>query len=127
MLILPGETRQNTILTLQSGRSLIGSFIDASKGKKVADGVSYLNDLSQVLKARCPSDEVATDLKVMEDAWKCVAAHVVQKAAEDFSKHVKAGNLKDVAFELCSQERFVAAKVRITTEQRASERQSADS
>lgn len=104
-------TLQNTILTLQSGRSLIGSYLEAKAGKKVADGVSYLNDLARRLKAKCPSDDVATDMAVMDDAWGCVAANVIHKAAQDYTKHVKAGKSKDVAHELCSQERFIAAKV----------------
>ena len=101
----------NTILTLQSGRSLISSYLEAKDGKKLADGVSYLNDLQRSLNAKCPSDEAAPDMDVMDEAWKCVAANVVQKAAVDFQKHVKAGQHKEVAFELCSQERFIAAKV----------------
>lgn len=101
----------NTILTLQSGRSLISSYLEAKEGKKLADGVSYLNDLDKSLNAKCPSDAKATDMEVMDQAWKCVAAHVVQKAAVDFDKHIKAGQNKEVAFELCSQERFIAAKV----------------
>lgn len=101
----------NTILTLQSGRSLISSYLEAKGGKKLADGVSYLNDLPKSLNAKCQSDKVAADMDTMDDAWKCVAANVVQKAAVDFDKHVKAGENKDVAFELCSQERFIAAKV----------------
>lgn len=101
----------NTILTLQSGRSLISSYLEAKEGKKLADGVSYLNDLKSSLTAKCPSDDVASNMDVMDNAWKCVAANVVQKAAVDFQKHVKAGQNKDVAFELCSQERFIAAKV----------------
>ena len=107
-------TIPSSILTLQSGRSLIGSYLEAKEGKRLPDGVSYLNNLDKTLKFKCPSDAKATDLAVIDDAWACVAAHCVQKAADEFFRHRKAGKGKDVAFELCSQERFIASKVHST-------------
>jgi len=104
----------NGVLTLQSGRSLIGSYLEAKKGKKVADGVAYLNRLDSVVKMRCPSDDRTTDLDVIDQAWACVAANCVQKAADTFLTHARAGKNKELAHELCSQERFVASKVHST-------------
>ena len=101
------------ILTLQSGRSLIGSYLEAKDGKKVADGVSYLNSLDTILKAKCPSDQVAVNLDTLDRAWACIAANCVKKAGDDFTRYVKEGKNKEEAHELCSQERFIASKVRI--------------
>lgn len=50
----------------------------------------------------------------MEEAWSCVSANVVKKAHDAYERHLKEGKVKDEALELCSQERFVAAKVHTT-------------
>lgn len=52
------------------------------------------------------------DLDTIDHAWACVAAHCLKKAATDFKRYVKEGKNKEVAHELCSQERFIASKVR---------------
>ena len=101
-------------MTLQSGRSLISSYLEAKEGKKVADGVAYLNNLDKSTSGRCPGDDKAVDLAVIDTAWACVAANCVQKAALDFLSHRKGGKNKEAAYELCSQERFIAAKVHST-------------
>ena len=80
----------------------------------MADGVAYLNILDKITAARCPSDDKAIDLAVIDEAWACVAANCVQKAALDFLSHRKSGKNKEVAYELCSQERFIASKVHST-------------
>ena len=96
---------------MQSGRSLIGSYLEVKAGKKVAEGVSYLNNLDTILKAKCETDEEAVQLNVIDRAWACVAANCVKKAGDDFAKHVREGKNKELAHELCSQERFIASKV----------------
>lgn len=50
----------------------------------------------------------------MDAAWGCVAANVVKKAAEVYAVFLKSGKEKDEALEMCSQERFIAAKVHTT-------------
>ncbi|GAA6009547.1 hypothetical protein JCM10207_003821 [Rhodosporidiobolus poonsookiae] len=101
----------NTILTLQSGRSLVASYADALKGTKVPGGTSYLNELPSVLSASCPSDSAAVDLATLERAWDCVSANVVKAAHDAFEAARKKGLGREEALEKCSQERFVAAKV----------------
>ncbi|KAK4690092.1 acyl-CoA oxidase, partial [Tremellales sp. Uapishka_1] len=100
----------NTILSLQAGRSLVGSWSDAVKGKKLAAGVAYLSNPG-VLTSKSDSSLSLADI---QKAWNCVAAHVVKKAAGEYASHVKAGKNKDQAMELCSQSRFIAAKLHTT-------------
>lgn len=101
----------NTILALQSGRSLVQSYGDAVKGEKLPGGTAYLNGLPGVLETRCPSDDKVTDADTIERAWACVSANVVKNAADRFDQFVKEGKHKEEALEMCSQERFVAAKI----------------
>jgi len=104
----------NTILTLQSGRSLIGSYLEATSGKKVADGVAYLNSVATTANDKCSADTDPAALETMDRAWDCVAANCVKKAADDFTRYVKEGKNKEVAHELCSQERYIASKIHST-------------
>ncbi|BGP26024.1 fatty-acyl coenzyme A oxidase [Rhodotorula toruloides] len=101
----------NTILTLQSGRSLVSSYADAVKGQKLPGGTAYLNGLPGVLTASCPSNESTLDLKTLEAGWDTVSANVVRQAYEKFEGAMKGGKGREEALELCSQERFVAARV----------------
>ncbi|CAD6940681.1 unnamed protein product, partial [Tilletia controversa] len=102
----------NTILALQSGRSLIASYLEAKdNGKKFSDATAYMNDIETVLKAKCAGNEALNTLEGIEEGWATVAAHAVKKAAEDYVALVKAGKNKDEAFEACSQVRFVAASI----------------
>lgn len=104
----------NTILSLQSGRSLIGSYEDAIKGVKLPLGTAYLNTLPAVLSYTCPSDAMAVDLETIDRAWACIAANVVKKAHDAYGVFLKQGKQKDEALEMCSQERFIAAKIHTT-------------
>lgn len=102
----------NTILMLQSGRSLVSSYGDALKGIKLPGGTAYLNGLPAVLTTSCPSDEATLRLDTLEQAWDCVSANVVRQAFEKFQVAQKQQGLgREEALEACSQERFVAAKV----------------
>ncbi|PLW23755.1 hypothetical protein PCASD_01994 [Puccinia coronata f. sp. avenae] len=100
----------NTILSLQAGRSLVSAYQDAQKGKKVSTGTAYLNDQS-ILKSHCRSDAAVCDLDTMEAAWSTIAANVVKKAADTYAHKLKQGLGKDVAMEACAHERFCAAKI----------------
>jgi acyl-CoA oxidase len=51
---------------------------------------------------------------MMDKAWECAAANVVKRAADAYEKYSAQGKEKDEALEMCSQERFVAAKVHTT-------------
>ncbi|BGP41646.1 fatty-acyl coenzyme A oxidase [Rhodotorula kratochvilovae] len=103
----------NTILTLQSGRSLVSSYADAVKGAKLPGGTAYLNALPSVLTTSCPSDAATLELDTLQAAWDCVSANVVKQAHDKFEGALKSGEAKgrEEALEMCSQERFIAAKV----------------
>lgn len=98
----------NTILSLQSGRSLVSSWNDAIRGKKLAPGVAYLSSPENL---SAMSAGGSLDLKDIDQGWACVGANVVKKAAEDYAALLKDGKNKDQAMEMCSQSRFIAAKM----------------
>jgi acyl-CoA oxidase len=97
----------NTILSLQAGRSLVSSWEAATRGKPLPPGVSYLSSPA-TLTAKSNS---SLDLSDIDKGWACVAANVVKKAAEDYNNHLGKGLSKDEAMERCSQSRFIAAKL----------------
>lgn len=103
----------NTILTLQAGRYLIGCYRESKQGIKQAPGVGYLNGIEQHLKARCfaKSPEEILDLDMMGSAFWSVAAHVVKKAGEDYQDNRKKGMKEEEAYEDCSSARLFAAKI----------------
>jgi len=109
----------NTILSLQSGRALISSYEDVTRGTTMLGGSAYLNELPGILKVSCsakPGDAELFALETIDQAWACAAANAIKKAHDDFAAY-RSGSLggrkmdKDEALELCSQERFVAAKL----------------
>ncbi|SCV73902.1 BQ2448_6332 [Microbotryum intermedium] len=102
----------NTILTLQAGRSLINAYADAkAAGQTLPGGTAYLNRLPEILTRKCPSDDKALDADVLGEAWAVAATNSVKNAADRFEQYLGQGKGKDEAMELTSQERFVAAKV----------------
>ena len=104
----------NTILSLQAGRSLIASYDEATSGIKLPGGTAYLNSLPSILAITCPSDAVTTSLETLDQAWGCIAANVVKKARDAYAVFTEAGKQKDEALEMCSRERFIAAKIHVT-------------
>ena len=100
----------NTILSLQAGRSLVAAYADALKNKTQPGGTAYLNDLPAVLTSKCGTANPVS-LDSIDQAWACIAANVVKKAHDAYEGFLKQGKAKEEALELCSQERFVAAKV----------------
>ena len=97
----------NTILSLQAGRSLISSWESASRGKQLPPGVSYLSSPSTLTN----KSNSNLDLEDIDRGWACVAANVVKKAAGDYARELAKGQSKDEAMEKCSQSRFIAAKL----------------
>ncbi|KAJ9117604.1 hypothetical protein QFC22_004454 [Naganishia vaughanmartiniae] len=97
----------NTILSLQSGRALVSNWADAQKGKPLAPGVAYMSDKANLT----AKSDGKLDLADIDRAWACVAANVVKKAASDFAGHAAKGVSKAEAMEMCSQSRFIAAKL----------------
>ena len=94
-------------MSLQAGRSLVGAWGAAIKGKRLAPGVAYLG-VPGILTAKSDSSLSLADI---QKAWSCVAANVVKKAAEEYVGNLKSGKTKDEAMERCSQSRFIAAKI----------------
>ncbi|KAI8819816.1 acyl-CoA dehydrogenase/oxidase C-terminal [Fimicolochytrium jonesii] len=103
----------NTILTLQGGRYLIGCYREAKAGKRQAGGVAYLNNLDTLLNKKCAakSQEDITNLNVIEEAFWLVSGNVVKKAGEDFEDGLKRGLKDDESYEECSQARLYASKI----------------
>lgn len=101
----------NTILALQSGRFLISAFQEAVKGTQQRGGTAYLNNIEQVLRAKCAGKDQLDTLGGIDQGWATVAAHSIKKAASDYEACIKEGQSKEQAFEVCSQVRFVAAAV----------------
>lgn len=97
----------NTILSLQSGRALVSNWADAQKGKPLAPGVAYMSDKANLT----AKSDGKLDLADIDRAWACVAANVVKKAASDYASHAAKGVSKAEAMEMCSQSRFIAAKL----------------
>lgn len=112
----------NTILSLQAGRALVGAWggesyttkdrshadeLAAKKGKKLAPGVAYLGNPA-TLTAKSDGSLSHPDI---QRGFDCVSANAIKKAAEEYVKLLKSGKTKDEAMESCSQSRFVAAKL----------------
>lgn len=83
----------NTILTLQAGRYLIGCYRESKQGKKQAAGVGYLNNLDALLTFKCSaaSANEICDLEMIGKGYWVVAGNVVKKAGEDFEACLKRG------------------------------------
>ncbi|ORX62201.1 acyl-CoA oxidase [Hesseltinella vesiculosa] len=103
----------NTILTLQAGRYLISSYREAAKGKKLAPGVGYLNNLSELIGKKCAvsSLEQILDPAVIIEGWQVVCANVVKNAGVEFEACLASGLDIDDAYEQCSQSRLYAARL----------------
>lgn len=101
----------NTILALQSGRSLISAYLDAKAGKPQGDALKYLNNLDEVLNSKCKSNEELVTLEGIEAGFFAATAHFVKLAAEEYENYINQGFTREQAFEQCSQVRFVAASI----------------
>lgn len=97
----------NTILALQSGRSLISSWHAATRNKPLPPGVAYLAS-PQTLTAKSSG---ALDMDDIDQGWACVAGNAVKKSAADYEAGLSKGLSKDEAMERCSQSRFIGAKL----------------
>jgi acyl-CoA oxidase len=93
----------NTILTLQAGRYLIGCYRDAKAGKAQTGGVSYLNRLSSLLHTKCNASKSAdiSSLNIIGEAFNVVSGNIVKKAGEDFENGIKKGMTEDESYENC--------------------------
>lgn len=95
----------NTILTLQAGRALVGYYDDVKRGKSIPKAAAYLKDASQ------NSSSGKLDLLDIENGFDKVAAVAVEMAAIDYAGFIKKGQDKEQALESCSNLRFVAGRL----------------
>jgi acyl-CoA oxidase len=99
----------NTVLTLQCGRYLIGCYRDKLAGKTLPLGVGYLNQLPEILSQKCTQDP--TNLNVVSQGFDVVVANLVKRAGDAFETLLKQGKSEDEAYEGCAMLRFQAAKL----------------
>eukprot|EP00158_Paraphelidium_tribonemae_P007416 Partr_v1_DN28236_c0_g1_i4_m76000 putative acyl-coenzyme A oxidase len=102
----------NTILTLQSGRYLIGCYRDALAGKIQPAGVGYLNNLDVNLSKKCKASkpEQIVDLDSIGDAFDVVSVNLVKKVGDDFEACLKRGMDIESAYEETAISRLFTAK-----------------
>lgn len=103
----------NTILTLQAGRYLIGCYRESKQGVKQQGGVAYLNDIETLIKSKCAGKTIETvcNLEVISKAFNMVSANVVKKAGDDYAECISKGQSEEEAYEECSTARLTAAKI----------------
>ena len=102
----------NTILTLQAGRYLIGCYRDLLAGKQQPAGVGYLNNIEKVSSAKCKAKDAAgiADLASIAAAFDCVSANLVRKLGQDFEGGLQKGLSSDSAMEETAISRLFTAK-----------------
>ncbi|ORX91027.1 acyl-CoA oxidase [Basidiobolus meristosporus CBS 931.73] len=103
----------NTILMLQTGRSLINYYQEAKSGGAIPAGVSYLKSVERSNTPRCPASDAASiaEFETILEAWSVVAGNAVKTATDIFEKSTSAGASKDEALESCAVERLHAARM----------------
>ncbi|KAJ3379045.1 fatty-acyl coenzyme A oxidase [Lobulomyces angularis] len=115
LVIIDFKNREgdNTILTLQAGRYLIGCYRDSKKGIKQPKGVSYLNNLAGSLNkiSNAKASEEIASLESLGEAFDFVVANVVKNAGEHFESLKAKGLSDEQAYEECSSSRLLAAKL----------------
>ncbi|KAI7834896.1 acyl-CoA dehydrogenase/oxidase C-terminal [Kickxella alabastrina] len=111
----------NTILTLQCGRYLVATALDARKGMPLPANLSYLKaaiskDGSLSAKTcKGNSAEQVSSLDTLKAAWSSVAANAILNAVRDFEAGLAKGLSKDNAYEFSSASRLHAARMHTYT------------
>ncbi|KAJ1668112.1 fatty-acyl coenzyme A oxidase [Coemansia sp. RSA 1813] len=111
----------NTILTLQCGRYLVATALDARKGQPLPDNLAYLRDTvsadGSVVAKACKGDSVdqVSALDTLKAAWSSVAANAIRSAVRDFEAGLAKGMTKDDAYEFSSAARLHAARMHTYT------------
>ena len=101
----------NTILALQSGRSLISAYLETKEGKKQGPALAYLNDINAALNSKCKSNEELLTFEGIQAAFSNASAHAVKRAGEMYENLMKFGVNRETAYEQCSHVRFVASSI----------------
>ncbi|KAJ2602578.1 fatty-acyl coenzyme A oxidase [Coemansia sp. RSA 1721] len=111
----------NTILTLQCGRYLVATALEARKGQPLPANLSYLKTaLSKdgtVSTGSCKGNSVeqVSSLDTLKAAWSSVAANAIINAVRDFEAGLAKGLSKDNAYEYSSASRLHAARMHTYT------------
>lgn len=77
-------------------------------GKKLPEGVAYLNNIANVSKAKVIGDP--TSLENIGHAFDCVAANLVSEAGQAFIRYLKDENNEEAALENVALLRYKAAR-----------------
>ncbi|KAI9503930.1 acyl-CoA dehydrogenase/oxidase C-terminal [Coemansia spiralis] len=111
----------NTILTLQCGRYLVATALDARNGQPLPANMLYLKDAiaadGSLSGKPCKSDavDVVSSLNTLKAAWSSVAANAIRNAVRDFEAGLAKGLSKDNAYEFSSASRLHAARMHTYT------------
>ncbi|KAJ2535366.1 fatty-acyl coenzyme A oxidase, partial [Coemansia sp. RSA 1933] len=101
----------NTILTLQCGRYLVATALDARKGHPLPDNLAYLKDAVSAKACKGDSADHVSALDTLTAAWSSVAANAIRSAVRDFEAGLAKGLSKDNAYEFSSAARLHAARM----------------
>lgn len=101
------------MLTLQTGRYLISCVREVAKGKKLPDGVWYLNQLPQILTKTCSNSDVS-EIDTIKEAFGVTAANFTIQAAKAYEGLVAKGLTEDEAQLECGVQKAAAAKIHCT-------------
>ncbi|KAJ2075344.1 fatty-acyl coenzyme A oxidase [Coemansia sp. S155-1] len=111
----------NTILTLQCGRYLVTTALDARKGQPLPENLSYLKGAVSATgglsdrACKGGSTEQVSSLDTLKAAWSSVAANAILNAVRDFEAGLAKGLAKDDAYEFSSASRLHAARMHTYT------------
>lgn len=103
----------NTVLTLQTGRYLISCVRDRTKGKKVPDGVGFLNEVPAILTKTCSYSDIS-DLSAIAEAFNVTTANFAVNAARAYQELLAKGLSEDDAQLQCGVQKSAAAKMHCT-------------
>ncbi|KAJ2084360.1 fatty-acyl coenzyme A oxidase [Coemansia sp. RSA 988] len=108
----------NTILTLQCGRYLVATALDARKGQPLPANLKYLTHAVAQKGKALPAEpctgstaEEVSELHVLVAAWGSVAANAILSAVSAFEAGQAKGMSKDNAYEFSSAARLHAARM----------------
>ncbi|KAJ2787678.1 fatty-acyl coenzyme A oxidase [Coemansia interrupta] len=111
----------NTILTLQCGRYLVATALEARKGQPLPANLAYLKAAlskdGSVSTNSCKGStpEHVSSLDMLKAAWSSVAANAIVNAVRDFEAGRAKGLSKDNAYEHSSASRLHAARMHTYT------------
>lgn len=98
------------MLTLQTGRYLISCVRDRTKGKKVPDGVGYLNQVPEILTKTCSYHDIS-DLNAIMEAFDVTTANLAVNAAKEYQELLTKGLSEDDAQLQCGVQKSSAARM----------------